>query len=555
MRFAIYARRSTDEHQAASLDTQIEEAIRFAAARGWEHVVTFTEDAVSRAEFKKRPALIAMLNAASRRDFDAVVMRDETRIGGDLYRTGMIIQDLNDQRVRLFYYATGEEVRFEGPTDKIIQAVKLYGSELERIKIAERTRESLEVRARRGVNVGGRVYGYDNVEVREGDRRVRVEYAINESEAAIVREIFERAAKGEGVRGIACELNSRGVPSPRAGRRGTGSWSPSVVWAMLRRERYRGTLVWGKVGSEYRGGTRVEIDKPASTWISADRPELAIVSEELWRRVTEAPQRRASQIGQSSGRTRHLLSGFARCSECGGPMQVSTRRQGREPIPVYQCGWARDRGDTVCRNRLKRPTDEINGAIVGWILDRVLSDDVLDAILATMKRVHVSEVATPASPLAPIEAELRKVNAEIQRLATAIATTDTAPDALTKALVERERRARDLRERLSVTQAAPKPVVKRWIEIERETREMAAKLRATFDANPLEARAVVGSLLRGPIKCTPVEIDGARRYRLQGEFVFPPATDSHTFASPGGPERDERYVIALDLTAGIARAA
>jgi DNA invertase Pin-like site-specific DNA recombinase len=96
MRFAIYARRSTDEHQAASLDTQIEEAIRFAAARGWEHVVTFTEDAVSRAEFKKRPALIAMLNAASRRDFDAVVMRDETRIGGDLYRTGMIMQDLND---------------------------------------------------------------------------------------------------------------------------------------------------------------------------------------------------------------------------------------------------------------------------------------------------------------------------------------------------------------------------------------------------------------------------------------------------------------------------
>ena len=62
MRAAIYARRSTDEHQEASLDVQREEALRFAASKGWsvaaEHV--FLEDAVSRAEFKKRPALIAL---------------------------------------------------------------------------------------------------------------------------------------------------------------------------------------------------------------------------------------------------------------------------------------------------------------------------------------------------------------------------------------------------------------------------------------------------------------------------------------------------------------
>ena len=57
MRASIYARRSTDEHQAASLDVQIGKAKALDAAKGWsiEDRHLFVDDAVSRAEFKKRP--------------------------------------------------------------------------------------------------------------------------------------------------------------------------------------------------------------------------------------------------------------------------------------------------------------------------------------------------------------------------------------------------------------------------------------------------------------------------------------------------------------------
>jgi hypothetical protein len=57
LRAAIYAHRSTDEHQAASLDVQVEEARRFITSQGWAFAGDFLEDAVSRAEFKKRPSL------------------------------------------------------------------------------------------------------------------------------------------------------------------------------------------------------------------------------------------------------------------------------------------------------------------------------------------------------------------------------------------------------------------------------------------------------------------------------------------------------------------
>ncbi|HEX3849620.1 MAG TPA: recombinase family protein, partial [Polyangiaceae bacterium] len=115
MRCAIHARRSTDEHQAASLEVQLSEAKRFVEGRGWtwsdEHV--YIEDAVSRAEFKKRPMLLKLLNAAEAKAFDVVITRDETRLGGDMVRTCLLIQDLLDAGIQLFYYFSGEQVRLD----------------------------------------------------------------------------------------------------------------------------------------------------------------------------------------------------------------------------------------------------------------------------------------------------------------------------------------------------------------------------------------------------------------------------------------------------------
>src|SRR4051812_17167793 len=95
-RVALYLRRSTEEHQEESLETQRAGATQYALARGWIVLCEFVDDAVSRAEFKKRPGLIRMLNAAKDREFELVVTRDETRIGGDVNRTGLVIQDLAD---------------------------------------------------------------------------------------------------------------------------------------------------------------------------------------------------------------------------------------------------------------------------------------------------------------------------------------------------------------------------------------------------------------------------------------------------------------------------
>jgi site-specific DNA recombinase len=343
MRAAIYARRSTDEHQAASLDVQTEEARRYVEAHGWmvapEHV--YLEDAVSRAEFKKRPALIAMLNAAESKGFDVIVCRDETRLGGDGPRTTLLIQDIVDAGVRLFYYIGDEEVSLTDATAKFMVSVRNFAAELEREKIASRTREHLMTKARKGYNAGGRCYGYDNIEIREGGaadgRRLRVEYAINPTQAKIVREIFEWYAEGWGLKRIVKELNARKVAPPSAGKRGTGSWSPSAVHAMVRRDRYRGSLTWGRLAKGYKRGTKVRTARPEGEWLRIDAPHLEIIDEALWYRVQArlgVNKRRGPHA--SPGRpASYLLSGLARCGVCGGPIAVNGGKSAQHPIKVY----------------------------------------------------------------------------------------------------------------------------------------------------------------------------------------------------------------------------
>jgi site-specific DNA recombinase len=71
-------------------------------------------------------------------------------------------------------------------------------------------------KARAGQVTGGRAFGYDNVDVMtmgpDGQpHRSHVERRINETEAAVVRRIFELCAEGRGVTAIAKHLNHQGA--------------------------------------------------------------------------------------------------------------------------------------------------------------------------------------------------------------------------------------------------------------------------------------------------------------------------------------------------------
>jgi len=502
------------------MEVQTQEGERYIIAQGGtlarEHI--FLDDAISRAEFKKRPGLLALLNAAKDKQFDAVVVRDESRLGGDTFRSGLVIQDLLESGVKLVYYYSDEFVTLDGAVDKFMVAARSFAAELEREKTSQRTHEHLLTKARRGLVVGGRVFGYDNVEVKNGERRVHVEYKINEEQAGVVREIFERYADGQGLRTIAKDLNMRKVAPPRAGKRGTGSWSTSVLWAMLRRERYRGILVWNTREKTYRGGTKVRIVRDASEWITAKAPELKIIDDDLWFRAQAKTQRVTNSQGKKArGRPhRHLLSGFARCGECGGPLTVTNGKSSYESIKVYSCAYSRDRGKSVCTNTLRRPVDSVNQAVAEWISQNILSEDLVVEVIATVRERLSARAKATSSDVPKLEKDAERLRKEVDRLVAALAATDQKPDAIVRGIADRQEQLTVLETRLKAAKMAPEAVNIQLDQLEAEARKRIQNLRGLLDRNPDEGREVIRAVFEEPLKVTPIETDEGKRFWIEG---------------------------------------
>ena len=518
---ALYLRRSKEEHQAASIDVQSGEGARYIAEQGGtlspEHI--FVDGDHGRAEFKKRPALIAMLNAAERHAFDVVVVRDETRLGGDTNRTSLFMSDLLDAGVRLFYYFTNEEVKIDGAVDKFMINVRNFASELEREKISQRTHEHLKTKARRGLNVGGRVYGYDNIEVKDGDRRVRVEYRINPVQADLIREVFQRYADGDGLRTIAKDLNARRAPAPRAGRRGTGSWAPSTLHAILRRDRYRGVLVWGKKEKTYKGGTKVRVDRVETEWTSIEVPELRIVDDALWTAVASVTgeRERLTTTSLRGPRARYFLSGLARCAECGGPIQANNGKVSYDNVKVYACAWHRERGATVCSNGLRRPVADVDAAVIAWIQSNVLREEVITEALRELRRRIAERFKTIDTEGPALELEATRLRGEIERLVMALATIDQKPEAVIRGIAERQEQLSALEARMRAAKAAPDVLNLEVRRLEKEARQRLADFTGAMERNPQEARRVLEALVSGPLRFTPIETTDGKRYKIEGE--------------------------------------
>ncbi len=538
MRAAIYARRSTEEHQAASLDVQIDEAKRFIEKRGWETSAddTFIEDGVSRAEFVKRPALFRLLRGAAARAFDIVVVRDETRLGGDVNRTCLLIQEILEAGVRLFYHSTGEEVRLDDATAKMMVAVRNYASELEREKISSRTYEHLLSKARRGLNVGGRCYGYDNVPVMDGKRRKEVGYKVNDTDAAIVGDIFESYARGWGLRRIAKHLNERGVASPHAGLRGTGSWSTSVLSSMLRNERYRGVLVWNRFEKAYRGGTKVRLRRDPSEWLRVEMPELRIVNDEVW---FAAQARMRTVKSKKGGRPpRYLLSGIARCGECGGPLTVIDGRTGTTSAKMYTCAYHRGRGDSVCKSSLRRPVESVDRVVTDWLAREVLDEAfVLEAIKELRKR-FAARARTKTTEVPVLKKEAGRLRTEIDRLVRAITMTSDTPDAMVAGISQRQAQLASVEVRIRVLNETPAQIGNELDRVEVEARKRLTQFTEFLSAKGEKGRSVVAAALVGPITATAIQLPQGKRFRLEAEARIGKLLGSEVsnYASPGGFE-------------------
>ncbi len=452
MRCAIYARYSSDMQRQESIEDQIRNCRRFAESRGWtvleDHI--YTDEAVSGASVEGRTQLQRMIDTAltEPKPFDYILVDDTSRLSRDVVDQVSNYRLLRFHGVNIYYVSQGIDTTSEVAEELLITHGLMDGFYIK--ELGKKTHRGMEGQVLRGYSPGGRVFGYRYTDVPDpaGGRdksghpkRLGVKIEIDEGETRTVLRIFRMFTQGTGLKEIARSLNNEGVHSPRDG---TGSWCPSSVRAILHNPKYAGDWTWNKTKWEKYPGCqkRKRKERPKEEWVLAVRPELRIIPDELWKKAKDRRKWLAEKYprngrGQLQGRDRdalyskRLFSGFLKCSECGGNIIIINR-------DTYGCSYNWNRGETVCRNRLRVREEILEDRLLAAIKRAILTPQAVAYTVAKVNEELRKSLTGNHQNLEGVKAEIRNLDREIGNLARFVMEGDTSKTVRQK-LEEKER--------------------------------------------------------------------------------------------------------------------
>jgi len=231
----IYLRVSSldQERSGLGIAAQKERCLAMATVKGWtvpENCI-FSDEGVS-GTLSERPELDRLLDAIRKQPPTAVIISSLDRLG----RRRQIIQDLVEEIGRVTDLVSCKE-SFDTTTaaGRFVLNIFMDLAELERDQISERTTEGMASLKGRGMQCGSIPYGYQRGEGRDkllSDGKKKTVYPLVENAAeqeviSIARNLRE---SGISIRGIAQELNQRGIAT-----RTNGSWQKTQIARMLER--------------------------------------------------------------------------------------------------------------------------------------------------------------------------------------------------------------------------------------------------------------------------------------------------------------------------------
>ena len=538
---AIYARKSTEQtgvsEDQKSVTRQIEHATDYAKRKGWrvaeEHI--YSDDGISGAEFVKRPGFIRLMNAlAPKPPFQVLIMSEESRLGREQIKTAYALQRLTDAGVQVWFYLNDQERKLDTAMDKIMGSLTGFASEIEREKAQQRTYDTMKRKAKAGHVTGGAVFGYDNIDIagtlpdaQGRPKRSHVELRINEGEAEVVRKIFRLYAEGHGFTSIAKALNAEGAicPRPRPSFSKPHGWVSSSVRQILLRRLYVGEQVWGRTKKRTPSGVKKAQHRPEHEWIIVPVPQLQIVSPDLWKEAQDRWKNvRQLYLRATDGRLHgrptnghespYILTGFTECKECKGSLFIRSRSHGTRRAFHYACTTHYQRGPEACSEPMLLPMELLDHAILETLEQDVLQPSILvKAVEKAVQQLHIHD-DEPDARREVLRKDVAHVEAELARLATAIASGGSMATLLS-AVHEREERRTRLHAELAALDGIP---FARFdaATMEHELRSYLEDWPSLAHRHHAQTRQILRKLLPSRIRVWREVVGEEKHYRYQG---------------------------------------
>lgn len=354
MKIAAYCRVSTEkEAQIDSLEKQIEFFNEFTKKNGYELYKLYADEGISGKQIKHRKQFQQMMIDAKAKKFDKVVVKDVSRFARNTVDLLQSVRELKSYGVQVDFLNNGEVM--EGGSEFILTILGAMAQQ-ESANMSKRVKFGKDITAKKG-RVPNLVFGYDKIP----DERYTLK--INEEEAKIVKEIFESYVyKGIGTTKIAWNLNDRGIRTKKT----KSKWVQTSIVRMLKNPIYTGRVTNKKSEvTDFITGTRKEL--PEEEWIVVERPEMRIISDELFNRAQELLEQRSNEFKLNNKRekTEYVFSTLIYCKHCGYSFRRIKRKytaDGAEYIR-WVCSGRNSMGVNHCPNTTVIDEEELLNAI------------------------------------------------------------------------------------------------------------------------------------------------------------------------------------------------
>ena len=433
----IYTRVSTAmQEDGYSLDAQKDKLRKYAEYQEMEVVGEYCDEGFSGKNIQGRLAFRQMLqDIEDRKDaVDYVLVFKLSRFGRNAANVLNSLQTIQDYGVNLICVEDG--IDSSKDAGKLMISVLSAVAEIERENIRAQTMAGREQKAREGKwNGGFAPYGY---KLENG------ELLIAESEAEVVRVIFDRYIHSNGGAGTVAEyLNDYGYTKVIRQNGSLPAFSASFVVAVIDNPVYMGKIAYGRRRTEKKIGTRNEMHKVSQNEFGLyDGQHEAIVTEEVWQLAHEKRQKTNFQREKVRDPNHaHVLSGILKCPGCGKGMygNISTPHKKDKKIRhYYYCKNTVGVTGHKCGFRMNLDQEEINRQVVAVISAIVHQPQFAAAIKEKIgSSVDTTDLEKKKDTL---EARLRQVEATKTRL-------EKQMDQLDVLDVQYERKIADLQRR------------------------------------------------------------------------------------------------------------
>lgn len=300
--------RSPEEQHDGHLDT--------CKQFGWTLKTVYREvGSASKHQRKARDKFDRMLADLRDKRFTAkVLMLYAINRGSRKTEEWLALINLADARGVVFWVSQHERIYDpKKPRDRKALIDDASKGELDVAEMSQNIRRTTKAEARKGMPHGRIPFGYRRIYDERTKKFIRQE--LDPVEAPIIQEMYRRVEKGHTLKGIATDLNKRGLK-----RRNGGNWVSQNIALMLLRETYLGLRV-----HDPERKTAYHPMTPDAAVTKAVWPKM--VDKPRWRAVKRILRDPSRNVNPRPGAVIHLLSGIVACAECGELLRVNLKQK------------------------------------------------------------------------------------------------------------------------------------------------------------------------------------------------------------------------------------